>query len=281
MWHRTRRFFIAAGIGATLGVGATGVRATEPCGDFGECKVLIEINSTDGDIGFHFLFDGDDLVSARMENPDGAKIYQNRVSGEAADQFLTENFVESAEPLCWADPEADPDEEIVTLEEFLERWSAGTYAFRGQGEEGEMSRGETTLSYDLPAAPQDIDFDGSLITWSAGDDLGRCATAAELDGLVFDGVLQNHPEDVAVAAWEIVLEPDVEDGDPTGALVYSIRVGGDISPKAVSVPADYLASLPADTPVKIEVGAIGVDDNATFSEADGFCVNEDEGCEDD
>ena len=25
---------------------------------------------------------------------------------------------------------------------------------------------------------------------------------------------------------------------------------------------------------------IGVDDNATFSEEDGFCVNEDEGCED-
>ena len=26
-------------------------------------------------------------------------------------------------------------------------------------------------------------------------------------------------------------------------------------------------------------GAIGGDDNATFSEEDGFCVNEDEGCE--
>ena len=39
-------------------------------------------------------------------------------------------------------------------------------------------------------------------------------------------------------------------------------------------------SLPDDTPVKIEVGAIGEDDNATFSEEDGFCINEDEGCDD-
>ena len=40
------------------------------------------------------------------------------------------------------------------------------------------------------------------------------------------------------------------------------------------MPAEYLASLPNNTPVKIEVGAIGVTDNATFTEADGFCVNE-------
>ncbi|MBT8400305.1 MAG: hypothetical protein KJO98_07505, partial [Rhodothermia bacterium] len=41
--------------------------AQEPCpesdGDIGECKVLIEINATDGDIGFHFLIDADDANS--------------------------------------------------------------------------------------------------------------------------------------------------------------------------------------------------------------------------
>jgi hypothetical protein len=63
-------------------------------------------------------------------------------------------------------------------------------------------------------------------------------------------------------------------------LEFSIRVTGDVAVKAVSVPAEYLAALPDDTPVKIEVGAIGIDDNATFSEEDGFCVNEVEGCED-
>jgi hypothetical protein len=263
-----------------LGAGATVVTATEPCDDFGECKVLIEINATDGDIGFHLLMDGDDLNSARIDDPNGTKVFEDQAKGPLREQKLTETFAESAEPLCWADPDADPDDDIVTLEEFLELWAAGTYTFTGMGDEGEKSEGETELTFELPAAPSDLEFDGSVIEWDAGDDLGNCASAAELDILVADGVLPVHPEDVAVVAWEIVLEPDVEDGDPTGALKFTIRVAGDIAPKEVTVPADYLASLPDDTPVKIEIGAIGADDNATFTEEDGFCVNEDEGCED-
>lgn len=258
---------------------APAARGTEPCGDFGECKALVEINATDGDIGFHFLGDGEDLVFMRIEGPTGDKVFEDQAKGPLREQKLTETFAESAEPLCWEDPEADPDEEIVTLEEFLARWAPGTYLFTGMGETGEKSEGETELTHALPAAPADVDFDGGVITWDAGDDLGNCASFAELNDLYGAGVIPEHPADVDVAAWEIVLEPDVEDGDPTGALVFSVRVPGDVAPKAVTVPADYLASLPDDTPVKIEVGAITADDNATFSEEDGFCVNEVEGCE--
>jgi hypothetical protein len=255
------------------------VWAIEPCGDFGECKALIEINASDGDIGFHFLMDGDDLIKADITGPEGDKVFGDKAKGPLREQKSTETFAESAEPLCWNDPDADPDEEIVTLEEFLERWAAGIYFFSGLGEEGEHSEGETELTYELPAAPAEVDFDGAVISWIAGEDLGNCASSAELDALVTAGTLPVHPEDVPVAAWEIVLEPDVDDGDPTGNFVFSIRVPGDIFPMEVTVPADYLASLPDDTPVKIEVGAIGVDDNATFTEEDGFCVNEDEGCD--
>ena len=49
----------------------------------------------------------------------------------------------------------------------------------------------------------------------------------------------------------------------------------------VDVPMQYLMSLPDDTPVKIELGAIGFDDNATLTEEDGFFVSEVEGCEED
>jgi hypothetical protein len=270
---------IAAGAVLALGTVTNAARATEPCGDLGECKAVIEINATDGDVGFHFLLDGDDLNSARLFDPNGAKVFETQAKGALHDQKLTEIFAESAEPLCWPDPEADPDDEIVTLEEFLARWTAGAYVFTGMSDGGEKSEGETELSHRIPAAPADVDFVGGVISWAAGDDLGKCATQAELTALVSAGVLPVHPESVPVAAWEIVLEPDVEDGDPTGDLVFSIRVSGGISPKQVTVPADYLASLPADTPVKIEVGAIGVDDNATFTEVGGFCVNEVGGCD--
>ena len=268
----------AAGAVAALGAGLPAAMATEPCGDFGECKVLIEINATDGDIGFHFLMDGDDLNSAKIKDPNGRTVFSDRAQGPLRDQKLTETFAESAEPLCRRRLKEEEDDVVVTLEQFLARWAAGTYRFRGKGDEGEKSRGRTKLSHKIPAAPADLAFDGSVVTWAAGDDLGECATRAQLDDLVADGTLPKHPMDVGVAAWEIVFEPDVEDGDPIGDLVYSIRVPGDIAIKEVTVPADYLASLPDNTPAKIEVGAIGKDDNATFTELVDLCVNETTGC---
>jgi hypothetical protein len=118
-----------------------------------------------------------------------------------------------------------------------------------------------------------------VISWSPGDDLGECATFDDLIDLVTDGVLPMHPEDVTVAAWEVVFEPDVADGNPTGNLKFTIRVP--VGTTEVTVPKDYIASLPDDTPVKIEVGAIGADDNATFTEEGDLCINEVEGCYDD
>lgn len=270
-----------------ISAGLSQALAQEPCppdGDFGECKVLIEINSSDGDIGFHFLGDGDDLIAMRIDDPNGAKVFENRAFGPLAEQKHTENFGESAEPLCWPDP-AEPEdaEDMVSLREFSEIWTAGTYTFTGKGEGGEKTEGETVLSYHLPAAPQDVDFIGTIVSWSAGDDLGHCApredegfgveTVSEVLDIITDPAL------VPVAAYEIVVEPDVEDGDPRGDKVFSVRVPGNTL--TVDVPALYLLSLGSDTPVKVEVGAIGAGDNATFTEEDGFCVNETaEGCDD-
>ena len=67
---------LASAIGLLVGGAAT---ATEPCGDFGECKVLVEINASDGDIGFHFLMDGDDLrVYVGQRVREGEIIAQDR-----------------------------------------------------------------------------------------------------------------------------------------------------------------------------------------------------------
>jgi hypothetical protein len=224
--------------------------------------------------------DGDDLVKIEGKNPDGKKFFKADAKKEFREQFMTETFVESAEPVCREELAEDDGDIVVTLEEFLERWSPGTYAFKGKANEGEKPEGETVLTHYLPAAPDELEFDGSVISWESGDDLGECATNAELAALVDDEVLPEHPENVVVAAWEVVFEPDVEDGDPTGSLKFTIRVAGDIDDTEVTVPAEYLADLPDDTPVKIEVGAIGADDNATFTEEDGFCVNKVEGCDD-
>jgi hypothetical protein len=68
----------AASVPLLMGALITNVQATEPCGDFGECKVLIEINASDGDIGFHWLADGDDLRSSRIRDPNNKLVYTNR-----------------------------------------------------------------------------------------------------------------------------------------------------------------------------------------------------------
>lgn len=280
----------AAAVPLVLAAAISNSRANSPCGDFGECKVLIEINASDGDIGFHFLMDGDDLIEASLVDPDGANVFEVKTYGPLRDQKLAERFSESAEPLCWPGPEADPDDEFLMLEEFLGRWTAGTYVFTGKGDDGEKFEGDTELTHNLPAAPADLSFDDGVISWGAGVDLGKCANNNEqgdedtppsdptLEELIEADVIPD-PEGVEVAAWEVVLEPDV-DNDSTRSLVFLVRVAGDISLKKVTVPADYLASLPRDTPVKVEVGALGVDGNATFSEEDGFCINEVEGCQD-
>jgi hypothetical protein len=254
-----------------LGAFANVATATEPCDDFGACKALIEINSSDGDIGFHFLMDGDDLNSARIHDPNGVKVFQYHVKGPLTEQKLTETFAESAEPLCWDSPEAEEDDEIVELEEFLERWAAGTYVFSGSSDEGE--KGESELTFELPAAPAELDFDGQVISWAEGTDLGNCADEERLDGLVADETLPD--------AWEVVMEPDLEDGNPLGNLKFSLRVAGDVALKEVTVPAEYLDQFEDNTPGKIEIGAIGGEDNATFTEV-GICINEvDDGCEED
>ena len=60
----------------TLGAGATVSMATEPCGDFGECKALIEINSSDGDVGFLEL----NAITAALL--DAIEFNEDRLSGE-------------------------------------------------------------------------------------------------------------------------------------------------------------------------------------------------------
>ena len=267
-------------VAMAIALSASTAQGTEPCDDFGECKALIEINATDGDIGFHFLMDGDELVKAQIRDPGNKMIFSEKVSKALKDQTLTEIFAESAEPVCRAELAEEEDETVVTLEQFVARWPDGTYSFRGKGADKSKQEGATELTHDIPAAPADLEFDPDTgeITWSPGDDLGECATHEELDALVADGTLPTHPEDVTVREWEAVFEPDTEDGDPTGNLKFSTRVPA--GQTSVTVPAELLDSLPADTPAKVEVGAIGLEDNATFSEEGDFCINEDAGCGD-
>jgi len=243
--------------------------ADEPCvsvpqvGDpLGECKAIIEINATDGDIGFHVLFDGEGWNHAEIFDPSDSKIFDETASdgtdAKLGMQQITENFFESTEPPCEAAiADGDP---YLTLGDFLLRFPAGPYDF---SLDSGAQTGTTNLTHVIPAAPADVDFDGKDITWSYGDDLGECTTWPM-------GFEPAGEEDII--GYEVVLEPD---DDELAAFSFSIRVTADVN--KVRVPKQYLDGLEADVPLKVEVGAIenrgGSFGNQTFSEEDGFCNN--------
>lgn len=285
-----RALIVAASITLLVSGAFNQAQATEPCDDFDECKVLVEINATDGDIGFHWLIDAEDLNSTRIDDANGSKVYENKAYGPLKDQKLTETFGESAEPICKESLKEEEDDVVVTVSDFVGRWVAGPYDISGKSDGGEQLSGETHLTHWLPAAPNGVAFDqnSGVISWNAGDDLGECADVNELTGLVSASILPVHPMNVPISTWEVVFE--VEDFPN---LKFAARIPFDNStmvtlPNEISAIINDTSKVPNNTKAKVEVGAIGGnltvildDDNATFSETP-ICLNEvAPGCQED
>ena len=47
---------------------------------FDEIKVIVEINATDGDAGFHVLFDAGAWKEVRIDDPTGKKLFDEKIS---------------------------------------------------------------------------------------------------------------------------------------------------------------------------------------------------------
>ena len=56
--------------------------ATTPCGGLEECRVLVEINASDGDIGFHWVVDAEEMVAMHIDDRAGNKVFENRAFHE-------------------------------------------------------------------------------------------------------------------------------------------------------------------------------------------------------
>lgn len=264
--HALPPLSFAITVGLAAAVSATDALAQDP---FSELNAYVEINATDGDIGFQVLVDGDAWHQLRIYDPSGKRIFTGTAKGSLKEQGLAENFFESDEPLC--SPElVEEDEEVVTLEEFQQRFPAGRYVF------GASTRGETSLygtddlTYSLPAAPDIEQMDGqenvdpanATVTWAPGSDLGVCP----FGGLVPD------PGTVPVTMWEVVVEP--EDEEAVSPLrVFSAQLPGSLT--SVTVPREFLEAYITQgvTVFKFEILAIEASGNRTASEGI-FCTTD-------
>ena len=235
--------------------------------EWDDLKLIIEINATDGDAGFHALADADAWRWFRIDDPNGNKILAMRATGILMQQGLTENFFESAEPLCESDEE-EPDDLVVTFAEFIMRFPEGDYLFRANTNEGDRVKGTAELTYNLPAAPDismtedsEQSIDGVIIEWEPGMDLGeKCHDQSLID----DGIIAD-PATVEIVGWEVVVEPD-DDEAPEPNRKFSVQLPPDQT--SVLMPAEYLEMFLDEDfdEFKFEVGAIEESGNQTFSE---------------
>lgn len=270
---RSKLSFLVAPLAVIAALAPSGAQAAE---EFDETKAIVEINASDGDIGFHAKYDADAWRFVKMRDPNNRLLLMEKASGPLAAQGLTENFFESAEPLCWDDGSG---ELIVTLEQFLQRFPAGDYDLYGWKNDVDFLFGTAELSHLLPAAPdisatdemtlpRDGDDGEIIIRWAGGDDLGEC-TPDSWD------MLPEAPGDVEVVAWEVVIEPDCDDVEFEPERTFTAQLPPETTQVTVSpeMIESYLDAGCAE--LKFEVGAIEETGNQTFSEG-GFEVEEDD-----
>jgi len=205
-----------------------------------ETEVFIEFNSTDGDFGIQFFWDGEAWDRMKVEDRRGRTVLRVKASRSLAAQGLTEGFFESDEP--------STDE--LSMEEFLERFPEGTYEFEGETLDGDELEGETEFTHVLPAPPSNL-FPGDDDEIDAGLPL-----VASFDAVVQD--LDGNPLEPEL--YEVVVESENEI-----LRVFSIVLEGDAAFPSVTVPPEFLHP---GTDYKLEVIVQEESGNRTIAETE-------------
>ena len=217
--------------GFNLGGAAQFLAADEHCGDWAIGRVLIEMNASDGDIGFHTLFDGDRLGTRADDEPreETSSWMDQAFDGSAAlaTQGVTENFFESSEPSC----------EIQDLPAFLR-----------------CSLREHTLliwmaTRAAPCSPMTSRLHRQTSSSTARTSRGNTETTSASAASTDTNPLARTPLSATRWSWSRMLMTLW-----CSNMKFTIRVPASVN--KIRVPKAYRAALPPNTPLKVEVGAI-------------------------
>jgi Fibronectin type III domain len=160
---------VAAGLGTAGYANSEGPahapeRASHAVVKIADARLKFEINATDHDGGVQVFLDAEQWKRMSIFDPKGHRILTSVTKGIMAKQGGTELFLESAEPTF----------KELPLDELLDRWPAGRYAFRGVGLEGQRYVGAARLTHDLPKGPKLLsplegagpqDADSTVVRW--------------------------------------------------------------------------------------------------------------------
>ena len=205
--------------------------------ELSDARLKIELNATDGDAGIQVFIDSDPWESMNIFTPDGIGIFRSRTRGAFGLQGGTELFLESGEP----------EFSELSLEEFLERFPAGEYRFRGTGIEGERFVGTATLTHNLADGPL-------LVSPLEGDDLVDPDNTA----VVWEAVAD--PNGSPIIAYQVLVVQPESDFPAIPKIVLDVMMPATAT--SMNVPPGFLLR---DTEYEWEVLAIEQSGNQTLS----------------
>ena len=200
---------------------------------FDDAKIILEVNSTDGDAGIQVFLDGEAWDKLMIVGPDRRKIFQVMGKGSLGKLGLTELFFESEEPSF--------DE--VPLEEVLEMFPAGEYQFFGKTVEKEKLVGTATLTHDIPAGP-------IIVSPREGE-------VVNPDNTVIVWMPVTRPRGIQIVGYQVIVERE----EPT-LVVFSVDLPATAT--SVTVPPEFLES---GAEYDFEVLAIEASGNQTITES--------------
>jgi len=206
---------------------------------FEEATMIIELNSTDLDVGIQFFLDVDSWKSVEISNPAGEEIFEVETSGRLTRQGGgTELFMESTEPTL--------DE--LPLAVFFHRFPEGTYTFRGRTPDGDTLIGRAEFTHVLPAGPV-------IVTPVPSKD--ECATGVAIPVVIaWEPVTTSYfGLPLEVVEYEVIVEGE-------DAIIFDVHLRAEAGTQ-VTVPTELLEP---GTEYKFEVLAIEEGGNQTITE---------------
>jgi hypothetical protein len=230
-----RKIFFAFVAGVALAIAGGPANASGPNApvELDEARIIIEMNSTDEDVGIQIFFDGGPWRRMTVKDPNGKIIFDVEGIANLRKQGLTELFFESEEPSL----------DDVPLAEFLARFPEGEYEFSGVTLDGQKLVGTATFTHSIPDGP-------SIVTPAKrGAEVDPKKAVIEWDPVVT-------PSGIQIVAYQVI----VEGGKP--ARTFSVHLPATAT--KVTIPREFLEP---GRRYKFEVLAIEVGGNQTITES--------------
>ena len=211
-------------------------------------KLIIEFQSSDGDMGVHGLMDSSGWSDLCVFDPNGRLILAASPQSQLKDLGIGSIFFESREPLL----------EEFSYDDLKAAFPEGEYAVRATSFEGTVLVGEALFSHDVPTPP--------IIT---SPELAEDADTAEdvivsTEDLVIEWTAVTKSiigQPVTITGYQIIITND-EYEDPNGFSrpIFDVHVGPD--QHSLSVPAEFFQP---DTVYEVEVLALEESGNQTIT----------------